>query len=106
MSIESEMSLFSDLPQVLQKAQMGKMMIWGVELKVDNLYVWRWISRDKEHTMAADVLECYSCYKGQEAFEASLININKVSKKLQSKYSKLGEISLFVWKVWLLKACS
>ena len=49
--------------------------------------------------MAADVLECYSCYKGQEAFEASLININKVSKHLQSKYSKLGEISLFVWKV-------
>ena len=40
---------FLDLPQVLQKAQMGKMMIWGVELKVDNLYVWRWISRDKEH---------------------------------------------------------
>ena len=35
--------------------------------------------------MAAHVLECYPCYKGQEAFEASLININEVSKHLQSK---------------------
>ena len=35
--------------------------------------------------MAAHVLECYTCYKGQEAFEASLININEVSKHLQSK---------------------
>ena len=49
--------------------------------------------------MAADVLECYSGYKSQKAFEASLININKVSKHLQSKYSKLGEISQCVWKV-------
>ena len=39
------------------------------------------------NTMAADVLECYSGYKSQDAFEASLININKVSKYLQSKYS-------------------
>ena len=36
------------------------------------------------NTMAAHVLECYTCYKGQEAFEASLININEVSKQIKS----------------------
>ena len=35
--------------------------------------------------MAAHVLECYTCYKGQEVFEASLININEVSKHMKSK---------------------